>query len=145
MKKVEEAVNAKRAWMNTKQHACSQTPKHSNPTVKCSEIRAEKSVRQSLYDWRGIPYLCTIICFPQNLEASCKPIVTKPKPKVEPPKDTAPEKTEEKTEGEAAKTEEGEGGGDGGAKNTEGATETQGDEKMEADPPKGDAEDMELD
>lgn len=45
MKKVEEAVNAKRAWMNTKQHACSQAAKHSNPSVKSSEIRAEKSVR----------------------------------------------------------------------------------------------------
>ena len=44
MKKVEEAVTAKRAWMNTKQHASSQAAKHSNPTVKCSEIRAEKSV-----------------------------------------------------------------------------------------------------
>ena len=46
MKKVEEAVNTKRAWMNTKQHACSQAAKHSNPTVKCSEIRAEKSVSE---------------------------------------------------------------------------------------------------
>lgn len=46
MKKVEDAVNAKRAWMNTKQHACSQVPKYSNPAVTCSEIRAEKSVSQ---------------------------------------------------------------------------------------------------
>lgn len=44
MKKVEEAVNVKRAWMNTKQHAASNTPKHINPTVKSSEIRAEGSV-----------------------------------------------------------------------------------------------------
>ena len=47
MKKVEEAVNTKRAWMNTKQHACSLVPKTSDPTVKCSEIRAEKSVSAS--------------------------------------------------------------------------------------------------
>ena len=46
MKKVEEAVNVKRAWMNTKQHACSQAAKHSDPTVKSSEIRAEKSVSE---------------------------------------------------------------------------------------------------
>lgn len=45
MKKVEEAITAKRAWMNTKQHASSQTAKYSNPSVKCSEIRAERSVR----------------------------------------------------------------------------------------------------
>lgn len=80
----------------------------------------------------------------QNLEASCKPIVTKPKPKVEPPKDTASEKA---AEGEAAKTEgEAEGESEGAAQNTEGGTGTQGgDEKMEEDPPKGDTEDMELD
>ena len=46
MKKVEDAVNAKRAWMNTKQHACSQAAKHSDPTVRSSEIRAEKSVSE---------------------------------------------------------------------------------------------------
>lgn len=68
---------------------------------------------------------------------------------MEPPKDTAPEKTEgeaAKTEGEPAKTEgEAEGTSDG-AQNTEGGTGTQGgDEKMEEDPPKGDTEDMELD
>lgn len=48
MKKVEEAVIAKRAWMNTKQHACSQAAKYSNPLVKSSEIRAEKSVRTAI-------------------------------------------------------------------------------------------------
>ena len=47
MKKVEDMVNAKRAWMNTKQHAASQTPKYSNPPVHCSEIRAEKSVSET--------------------------------------------------------------------------------------------------
>ena len=47
MKKVEDMVNAKRAWMNTKQHAASQTPKYSNPPVRCSEIRAEKSVSET--------------------------------------------------------------------------------------------------
>ena len=57
MKKVEEAVNAKRAWMNTKQHACSQTAKHSDPVIKCSEIRAEKSVSRpiTVCNYRGLP------------------------------------------------------------------------------------------
>lgn len=96
--------------------------------------------------------LTHVIDFLQNLESSCKPIVTKPKPKVEPPKDTAPEKAAEgeaaKTEGEPAKTEgEAEGASDGtGTQHTEGGTDTQGgDEKMEEDPPKGDTEDMDLD
>ena len=44
MKKVEEAVNVKRAWMNTKQHACHLAPKTTDPSVRSSEIRAEKSV-----------------------------------------------------------------------------------------------------
>lgn len=108
---------------------------------------------------RGLTHsLAVMIFFLQNLETSCKPIVTKPKPKVEPPKDTAPEKTAEgepaktegepaETEGEPAKTEgEAEGTSNSGAQNTEGGTGTQGgDEKMEEDPPKGDTEDMELD
>lgn len=55
MKKVEEAVNTKRAWMNTKQHACDLSPKTANPTVKCSEIRAEKSVSLS-------PHIICAVC-----------------------------------------------------------------------------------
>ena len=46
MRKVEDMVNVKRAWMNTQLHACEKTPKCATPAVKCSEIRAEISVRE---------------------------------------------------------------------------------------------------
>ena len=88
------------------------------------------------------------MCCSQNLEASCKPIVSKPKPKVEPPKDTAPEKKEgEGEEAGAAKTTGGEGGegGEGETGTKKQAGEQGGEEKMEEDTAKGDTEDMDLD
>ena len=74
------------------------------------------------------------------METSCNPIVTKPKPKPpEPPKDEAAAE-KKPAEGEAPKT--------GEAQKTEGnsaAGDTKSEEKMEEDPSKGEAEDMELD
>ena len=61
MKKVEEAVNTKRAWMNTKQHACSLSPKTSDPTVRSVEIRAEKSVSTPLY-YKSLIACCVCVC-----------------------------------------------------------------------------------
>ncbi len=81
-----------------------------------------------------IPSLVSVILYPidmsiymQLLETACQPIVSKPKPKVEPPKDESTPKEEEPASEEAAK---------------EG-------EKMEEDPqPTGDnskTDDMDLD
>ncbi len=49
MEKVREAVAAKREWMNVQMAALTQLPKHTNPPIKCSEIRAEKAVRSRDY------------------------------------------------------------------------------------------------
>ena len=120
--------------------------------------------------WFYQTYVCHLPPPPQNMESSCNPIVTKPKPKVEPPKDTAAEKKEGeeeagkmegegeagkmegeagKMEGEAGKAEGagGEGEGESGAKGEGGDTVTQvTEEKMEDDPPKVEqTEDMDLD
>ena len=102
-------------------------------------------------DYRGslivlVETVSLLLCCFQNLEASCKPIVSKPKPKVEPPKDTAPEKKE--GEGEEAakpKEEEGEGEREGEAATKNPGGDQGAEEKMEEDAAKGDTEDMDLD
>ena len=44
MQQVREQVQAKREWLNTQMQVCSSLPKHADPPVKCSQIRAEKQV-----------------------------------------------------------------------------------------------------
>ena len=44
MQQVREQVQAKREWLNTQMQVCSSLPKHAEPPVKCSQIRAEKQV-----------------------------------------------------------------------------------------------------
>lgn len=76
-----------------------------------------------------------VFCFMQALESICTPIVTKPKPKVEPPKD---EGAKEGEEGE--KMEEGE---EQGKQNDEEQQEKPNDKAEEQ--PKENAEDMDID
>ena len=44
MQRVREQVQAKREWLNTQMQVCSSLPKHADPPIKCSQIRAEKQV-----------------------------------------------------------------------------------------------------
>ncbi|XP_065844122.1 97 kDa heat shock protein-like [Oscarella lobularis] len=88
MKKVAEAVEQKQKWMTSKMQLFSKIAKHDEPPVLVAQIVSEK----------------------ESLERTCNPIVTKPKPKVEPPKD---DKKEEEGSSEKEK-----GGEDG--QNTEG-------------------------
>ncbi|XP_070553175.1 heat shock 70 kDa protein 4-like [Ptychodera flava] len=76
MKKVEKALKEKQKWYDTKLNAQNQLAPHQNPAVMSDQILTEK----------------------KNLETVCNPIINKPKPKVEPPKD---DKKEEKKEGES--------------------------------------------
>ncbi|XP_003390556.1 PREDICTED: heat shock 70 kDa protein 4-like isoform X2 [Amphimedon queenslandica] len=106
MEKVQEATTAKREWMNSKMQAQQKVPLTADPVVKVSEITMAK----------------------ENLYAIVNPIVSKPKPKVEPPKDD--------------QAVEGEGGDETGKE------ENKTEDKMEdvppapADPP---VEDMDVD
>ena len=124
MQKVQEAVQAKREWMNEQMQACSQLAKHSDPPVKCTQIRSKTKV--SGHHKSNKPTSCDHQCLPpsspQDLEKTCNPIVTKPKPKVEPPKDEQPKAdgSEGAKEGEEGKKEEG--------------TPAEGEGKMEEDP-----------
>jgi molecular chaperone DnaK (HSP70) len=68
VEKVRELVKKKRDWLNEKMQAQHATPLTANPVVKCSEIKTEA----------------------ETMGVVCNPIVNKPKPKVEPPKDDQP-------------------------------------------------------
>ncbi|XP_077080913.1 heat shock 70 kDa protein 4a isoform X2 [Siphateles boraxobius] len=67
--KVEKQVNEAMTWMNNKMNLQSKQSLSQDPAVKAQEIQAKT----------------------KELYSSCNHIVSKPKPKVEPPKETAPE------------------------------------------------------
>ena len=77
--------------------------------------------------------------FLQVLESVCKPIVTKPKPKVEPPKD------EGAKEGEGEKMDQGEGEGEQGEEEGKQGEESKASGEEEQPKEKGGEEDMDVD
>eukprot|EP00118_Oscarella_pearsei_P003244 m.13544 g.13544 ORF g.13544 m.13544 type:complete len:884 (+) comp25019_c0_seq1:140-2791(+) len=88
MKKVQEAVHVKQSWMTSKIQAQRKLAKHVDPVVLVSQIVSER----------------------ESLEKTCKPIVTKPKPKVEPPKDDKKDDDKPKDGEDEEKPKEGEEG-----------------------------------
>lgn len=120
--KVEKQVNEAMTWMNNKMNLQSKQSLSQDPVVKAQEIRVKTKVLQKSKPFKCfiIPnVLCIkilsgfkmilftafllvvlyplyanliLICHEQELYSSCNQIVTKPKPKVEPPKE---EKTAE--------------------------------------------------
>lgn len=76
MKKVQSKLDEKFAWFNKKLNENGKCPMTSNPAVYPSQIETEKKLLQTF----------------------CDPIINKPKPKVEPPKDTPKEADPTKTE-----------------------------------------------
>ncbi|KAK7496450.1 hypothetical protein BaRGS_00012372 [Batillaria attramentaria] len=80
--KVQKCFDEKMSWWGPKMEAQSRIKPHEDPVLLVSQVLAEK----------------------KNIETTCNPIITKPKPKVEPPK-------EEKAEGADTSTNNS-GGGD---------------------------------
>ncbi|XP_008202915.1 heat shock 70 kDa protein 4L isoform X1 [Nasonia vitripennis] len=73
IKQVERTVQEKWNWLEDKRVQLNQTPRTQQPPIYCNQIRTEK----------------------QTLDNAVNPILNKPKPKVEPPKDDKKEKTGE--------------------------------------------------
>ncbi|XP_078684092.1 heat shock 70 kDa protein 4-like isoform X4 [Branchiostoma floridae x Branchiostoma belcheri] len=84
MKKVEKEVSEKQSWLDGKAQAQKNQPRHQDPVVKVSQIRAEIKA----------------------LDSKCKPIVNKPKPKAEPPKEEKKKDEKEKKEKKEKKAED---------------------------------------
>jgi molecular chaperone DnaK (HSP70) len=80
MKKVEKRIEEKFKWYNDKAQEYAKCPMHVSPAVGPNEILNEKKM----------------------IENFCNPIVNKPKPKVEPPKEDA---TKDKAESDGATTD----------------------------------------
>ncbi|XP_011497950.1 PREDICTED: heat shock 70 kDa protein 4 isoform X2 [Ceratosolen solmsi marchali] len=73
IKKVQRTIQSKWSWLEEKRVLFSQTPRTQQPPVYINQIQAEK----------------------QSLNSTITPILNKPKPKVEPPKEEKKEKTVE--------------------------------------------------
>nr|XP_034171697.1 97 kDa heat shock protein isoform X1 [Osmia lignaria]XP_034171698.1 97 kDa heat shock protein isoform X1 [Osmia lignaria] len=93
VKKVEKAVQEKWAWLEEKRVLLAGTPRTQPPPVTVAQIRAEK----------------------QSLDSSVLPVLNKPKPKVEPPKE---EKPKDKTAEDQQKNNQN-SQGDGHAQNNQ--------------------------
>jgi len=65
IEKVEKLLEEKSKWFDSRMTQMAQIKPHENPVVLASQVRTEKAI----------------------LESTCVPIINKPKPKVEPPKD----------------------------------------------------------
>ncbi|KAH9513967.1 Heat shock 105kDa 110kDa protein 1 [Bulinus truncatus] len=83
--KVEKAWNEKSNWFGQRITQMAQLKPHENPVVLASQVRAEKQI----------------------LENTCHPIMNKPKPKVDPPKEEKKDKSANKAEGDQNNSEEG--------------------------------------
>jgi len=127
MKKVQDKVDDRFNWFNQRSNEMRSCPPTKNPPVYPSQIETEKKLLQSF----------------------CDPIVNKPKPKVEPPKDTPKETPPPAAEEGATKTENPEQQQNGTTEDAQQSTPPPTTENMETDTPKqttdGKPLDMEVD